>query len=73
VACYNWVSIEKALYGQAFPQRVSLVLYDLSSVYFEGKGPSGLDAYGYSRDHRPERPQGLLAVATDAQGVPIHL
>jgi hypothetical protein len=42
----RWVSIEKALYGQAFPQRVSLVLYDLSSVYFEGKGPAGFGAYG---------------------------
>jgi transposase len=69
----HWVSIEKALYGQAFPDRVSLVLYDLTSVYFEGKGPSGLGAYGYSRDHRPERPQVLLAVATDSDGVPIHL
>jgi hypothetical protein len=69
----RWVSIEKALYGQAFPQRVSLVLYDLTSVYFEGKGPTGLGAYGYSRDHRPERPQVLLAVATDNEGVPIHL
>jgi hypothetical protein len=42
----RWVGIEKALYGQAFPQRVSLVLYDLSSVYFEGKGPAGLGAHG---------------------------
>jgi transposase len=69
----RWVSIEKALYGEAFPPRVSLVLYDLTSVYFEGKGPAGFGAYGYSRDHRPERPQVLLAVATDADGVPIHL
>ena len=69
----RWVQIEKALYGQAFPQRVSLVLYDLTSVYFEGKGPAGLGAYGYSRDHRPERPQVLLAVATDSEGVPLHV
>jgi hypothetical protein len=64
----RWVGIEKALYSQAFPQRVSLVLYDLTSVYFEGKGPAGVSAYGYSRDHRPERPQVLLAVATDWRG-----
>ena len=52
---------------------MSLVLLDLTSVYFEGKGPEGLGAYGYSRDHRADRPQILLAVATDPQGVPIHL
>jgi transposase len=69
----RWVGIEKALYGQAFPEQVSLVLYDLTSVYFEGKGPFGTGAYGYSRDHRPERPQVLLAVATDTEGVPIHV
>jgi transposase len=69
----RWVSIEKALYGQAFPERVSLVLYDLTSVYFEGKGPAGFGTYGYSRDHRPERPQVLLAVATDSEGVPLHV
>ena len=36
---------------------------------FEGKGPQGLGAYGYSRDHREDRPQILLTVATDTQGV----
>ena len=69
----RWVPIEKKLYAEAFPQGVSLVLYDLTSVYFEGKGPQGLGAYGYSRDHREDRPQILLAVATDQEGVPIHL
>ena len=69
----RWVRIEKTLYAEAFHQPVSLVLFDLTSVYFEGKGPEGLGAYGYSRDHRADRPQILLAVATDPQGVPIHL
>jgi transposase len=69
----RWVAIEKKLYREAFPESVSLVLYDLTSVYFEGRGPQGLGAYGYSRDHREDRPQILLAVATDTQGVPIHL
>jgi transposase len=69
----RWVRIEKQLYSEAFPQAVNLVLYDLTSVYFEGRGPQGLGAYGYSRDHREDRPQILLAVATDTEGVPIHL
>ena len=69
----RWVPIEKQLYVQGFPQGVSLVLYDLTSVYFQGQGPQGTSQYGYSRDHRDDRPQMLLAVAADAQGVPIHL
>ncbi|HEY0793922.1 MAG TPA: IS1634 family transposase [Chthoniobacterales bacterium] len=69
----RWVPLEQALYAEAFPASVSLVLYDLTSVYFEGKGPQGLSGYGYSRDHRGDRPQVLLAVATDADGVPLHV
>src|SRR5439155_25700169 len=69
----RWVALEKHLYGQSFAQGVSLVLYDLTSVYFEGEGPAGLSRYGHSRDHRADRPQVLLAVATDVQGVPLHL
>ena len=69
----RWVGLEKQLYRQGFPQAVSLVLYDLTSVYFEGEGPVGLSHYGHSSDHRSDRPQVLLAVAADAQGVPLHL
>jgi Transposase DDE domain len=69
----RWVPMEKQLYAQGFPQGVSLVLYDLTSVYFEGPGPAGISRYGHSRDHRSDRPQVLLAVATDARGVPLHL
>lgn len=69
----RWVPVEQQLYAKSFPQGVSLVLYDLSSVYFEGDGPLGLSRYGHSRDHRSDRPQVMLAVATDAQGIPLHL
>jgi transposase len=69
----HWVKLEKDLYGQAFPHGLRLTLYDLTSTYFEGKGPRGLANYGHSRDHRSDRPQILLAVATDVEGVPIHV
>lgn len=69
----QWVDLEKKLFNQAFTGSVSLVLYDLTSVYFEGKGPEGLSAYGHSRDHRDDRPQVILAVAADQEGTPIHI
>jgi len=69
----HWVALEKQLYQRAFPQAVRLVLYDLTSVYFEGKGPSHLARYGHSRDHRSDRPQIILAVATDPEGLPLHI
>ena len=69
----QWVGLEKELYQRAFPQSVRLVLYDLTSVYFEGAGPEHFARYGHSRDHRGDRPQIILAVATDTEGLPIHL
>jgi transposase len=69
----RWVPMEKELYQKAFPEQVRLVLYDLTSVYFEGQGPLKLGRYGHSRDHRPDRRQIILAVATDLEGTPIHL
>src|SRR5229473_6195605 len=69
----HWVSLEKQLYQRAFPQAVRLVLYDLTSVYFEGQGPAPFARYGHSRDHRGDRPQIILAVATDTEGLPLHV
>lgn len=69
----QWVGLEKQLYERAFPQAARLVLYDLTSVYFEGHGPEHLAAYGHSRDHRNDRPQIILAVATDTAGLPLHV
>ena len=69
----QWVSVEKQLYQRAFARAVRLVLYDLTSVYFEGKGPAHLATYGHSRDHRGDRPQIILAVATDTEGLPLHV
>jgi len=69
----KWPGIEKTLYSEAFPGGVTLVLYDLTSSYFEGAKNKKLAAYGYSRDHRDDRPQVILALATGADGVPIHI
>jgi transposase len=68
-----WSPLIKGLYAKAFPQKVRIALYDITSVYFEGHGPKGLAYYGHSRDHRPDRPQVNLAVVTDQAGVPISL
>ncbi len=69
----HWCALEKGLAAGAFTEPVSLVLYDLTSVYFEGAGPDHFARYGHSRDHRGDRPQIILAVATDTAGTPLHL
>jgi transposase len=58
-------AIERALYLRLrtlCSLQVDLVLYDLTSTYFEGHGPSGLGAYGHSRDGTPRNRQVLVGV-----------
>lgn len=69
----RWSPLVSGLYKSTFPQKANIALYDITSVYFEGKGPAGLARYGYSRDHRSDRVQVNLAVVTDVKGIPISL
>ena len=52
-----------------------LVCYDLTSTYFEGSTrPSGRfpsRAFGYSRDHRGDRPQIVIGLLCTSDGIPI--
>ena len=48
----------------------SLVLYDLTSSYVEGRKCS-LARHGYSRDHRPDRMQIEFGLVTDREGRPV--
>jgi transposase len=52
-----------------------LVCYDLTSTYFEGSTrPSTrfpARAFGYSRDHRPDRPQVVIGLLCTGDGIPI--
>jgi len=58
-------AIERELYLRLrtlFALQVDLVLYDLTSTYFEGHGPPTLGAHGYSRDGKPRNRQVLVGV-----------
>jgi hypothetical protein len=48
----------------------SLVLYDVSSTYVEGRH-CPLAVPGYSRDHRPDRSQVVFGLVTDERGCPV--
>ncbi len=47
-----------------------LVLYDVSSSYFEGRH-CPLARYGHSRDHRKDRPQIVYGLLCTREGLPI--
>ncbi len=51
--------------------RLDLVFMDTTSLYFEGAGGRTLGRYGYSKDHRPDLRQMILAVVIDGDGRPV--
>jgi transposase len=65
--------IEVALYHRLrdlFSFKPDLVLYDITSTYFEGAGPADLAKHGYSRDGKPQNVQVIVGVVMVA-GWPI--
>jgi transposase len=65
--------IEVALYHRLrdlFSFKPDLVLYDITSTYFEGAGPHDFAKHGYSRDGKPQNVQVIVGVVMVA-GWPI--
>ena len=65
--------IEVALYHHLrdlFSLKPDLVLYDITSTYFEGAGPHDFAKHGYSRDGKPQNVQVIVGVVMVA-GWPI--
>lgn len=58
--------------GSLFELKCELLLYDVTSTYFEGelKGCS-IAKRGYSRDSRPDRPQVCIGLVVTDEGFPI--
>jgi transposase len=57
-----------------FNARFDVLLYDLTSTYFESDPPASADdkrRYGYSRDHRGDCVQVLIALVVTPDGLPL--
>jgi transposase len=59
-------------YGELFAAEFDVLLYDLTSSYVEGAAPKNpMMRRGYSRDHRPDCLQVVLAVIVNVDGFPL--
>ena len=69
------VDLEKHLkerLGELFDLEYDLLLYDITSTYFEGESASNRQAMrGYSRDHRPDCKQVCIALVVSREGFPL--
>ena len=51
--------------------KLDLVFMDTTSLYFEGAGGQTLGRHGFSKDHRPDLHQMILAVLLDGDARPV--
>lgn len=62
----------KTRYGDLFTIDYDLLLYDITSTYFEGEARGNAQARrGYSRDKRPDCKQVCIALVVTRQGIPL--
>jgi transposase len=60
------------MYGELFGTTFDLLLYDVTSTYFEGKAEGNAQArLGYSRDKRPDCVQVCIALVVTPEGLPL--
>lgn len=67
-------TIEKHLVkrlGELFKLDYDLLLYDVTSTYFEGVADPLIAKRGYSRDHRPDCVQVNIALVVSREGMPL--
>ena len=58
--------------GELFALEYDLLLYDVTSTYFEGEAKiNPLAQRGYSRDHRPDCKQVNIALVVSRSGMPV--
>lgn len=58
--------------GQLFGIKYDLLLYDVTSTYFEGQAQGNPQAQrGHSRDHRPDCKQVCIALVVTREGIPL--
>jgi len=61
----------KGKWGELFETNYDVLLYDLTSTYFEGQAKGNAQAKrGYSRDHRPDCKQVIIALIVNREGFP---
>jgi len=57
--------------GELFQIEYDLLLYDVTSTYFEGVGDPEICKRGYSRDHRSDCVQVNVALVVTREGIPL--
>ncbi len=70
----NISAIKQATFAHTkkiLPDSIDILFFDCTTLYFESIATDELRAFGYSKDHRFNTTQVVLALATNGDGLPI--
>ena len=68
----NWKNTSSSDWASCFDLKYDLLLYDMTSTYFEGQCAANDQAQrGYSRDHRSDCKQVCIALVVSRCGMPV--
>lgn len=56
---------------QTLKEDVTVLFFDVTTLYFEAPDPDDLRRYGFSKDHRADQPQIVVALTVSRSGMPI--
>jgi transposase len=56
---------------QLIPESIDILFFDCTTLYFESTDTDDLRRFGYSKDHRFNTTQVVLALATNSDGLPL--
>src|SRR5512136_419501 len=67
----DWMEEELFEQRRDLFSEIDLVLFDTTSIYFEGEGGQEIGRHGKSKDHRPDLKQMVVGLALDLHGWPL--
>jgi transposase len=66
------IQLQSLSYTQnLFKEEISLIFYDCTTLYFESFTQDDLKSFGYSKDHKFNQSQVLMALAVTKEGLPV--
>ncbi len=61
------------LVAKSRSQDVSVLFFDVTTLYYEAFDEDDLRKFGFSKDHKENQPQLVVALTVTVQGLPLHV
>lgn len=58
---------------QRFPQDISVLFFDVTTLYYEAFDEDDFRKFGYSKDRKENQPQLVIALTVNTKGIPLHI